>query len=118
MIQARFVLARGELDPVRAAVRGGPNCHPLVAEAALDDVAGRRVHNEVVGVYRAGDHPLAQAGGGVDNGLAAPPRERVGGEEDACDRRPDHPLHGDGETDAAGVDPAPGAVAHRAVGPK
>ncbi len=49
----------GQLDPLRAATRVGPNGHPLVPQAALDDLAGGGVDDEVVGVDRAGDDRLA-----------------------------------------------------------
>jgi len=113
-----FVFASYQLDPLGAATVSGPDGGPLVSQAALDDLAGRGAHNEVVGVNDAGDDRLAEAGAGVDHGLAALSREWVGGKEDAGHCRIDHLLHSDSEAHASGVDPVRSAVADGALGPK
>jgi len=112
------VFARSELDPFGAAVRAGHDGDALVSQAALDYLSGRGVGDEVVGVDHPRDDGLTETRVGVYNGLTALPRDRVRGEQDAGDRRVDHPLHDDGEAHTVRVDPVRSPVADGTIRPQ
>ena len=61
----------------------------MVPAAGVDDV--------VVRLHLAADQRLAQAERGVDDRLAAPPGQRIGGEEHARRLGLHHLLHDDGQ---------------------
>ncbi|MCY1248764.1 hypothetical protein D9M72_622310 [compost metagenome] len=73
---------RPESDPLGASPGERPDGDSLVAGPPFQDLAGGRVHHEVVRIHRPGNHGLAQSGTGIDDGLMAPSRHRVRGEQD------------------------------------
>src|SRR5260221_13595819 len=57
--------------------------HLLVAQAALDNLARGGLHHKMIGVGRAGNDGLTQAGIGIDHDLSTFPGEWIGREEEA-----------------------------------
>ena len=88
-----------------AAARHRADDEALVAKPPLENLAAGRLHHEVIGVNRAGDHRFAEPGARVDDGLAAASRHRVGREQHARHRGVDHPLDHDGEGTVRGSMP-------------
>jgi hypothetical protein len=118
VVDAEPVCSRRALDVAGAAAGDGTHLDPLVARAPLEDLAARGVDHEVVGVDRARDHGLAQAGAGVDDRLAAAAGHGVRREQDARHLGLDHLLDHHGQAHGAVVDAVGGAVHDGAFGPQ
>ena len=110
--------ARLELDRRGAAAGHGSDSGALVAEVLIDQRAGVGRQDETIGIHRARDDGLAQAGAGVDHQLATASGHRVRGEHHTRDLGVDQLLDHHGECDAVRSDALRRSVADGALGPQ
>src|ERR671933_63143 len=68
---ARFVVSLSQFNPLRTASWSRTNNNALIAQTALNDLAGRRIDHKRIGIDCAGEHSLSETRAGVDHRLTA-----------------------------------------------
>src|SRR5215469_9236040 len=116
--KACLLAAIASFDPLCVTTCCCLDDNTLVAKMALDDFASSGIDNEVIGVDRARNDGLTQAGACVDHSLPALASEWVSSEENTSDRSIGHALDNDGKKHIALVNAITGPVAHSALSPQ
>src|ERR687886_834823 len=116
--EARFVVSLCQYNPLRPASWSRANNNALIAQTALNDLAGRRIGHKMIGIDGAGDHSLSETGAGVDHRLTALAGKGMSREEHASCNRINHLLDHHSQAHGRVIDAQALTVTDGPVGPQ
>src|SRR5579859_2394997 len=93
------------------------NNYLLLSKTALDNLAGRDIDNEMVGIANASNDRFSQPGIGINHRLLPLASQWVGCKEDSRCAGFHHALNDDRQVNRPRINVQTGTIAHRSISP-